>query len=188
MNDDDLIRRGDAKAWFAQYPYVKGLRDAIDAIPAAPLDALTLERAALVAKRAIDMYGAKMRGTTDKKEKRDWQSMLFAAVDIEAAIRALAPEPAHVTAARVVKIKPLEWEKIYGTAYKDFPDDEQARTILGTYKLVCTYEPSHKWHEVNFYSAAKGGPLYETLEDAKAAAQADYEARIRSAIVEARHD
>jgi hypothetical protein len=81
MSDDDLIRRGDAKAWCAQYPYVKGLRDAIDAIPAAPLDALTLERAALVAE-------AMNNGETAKAIARS--------------IRALAPEPVHVMAARVL--------------------------------------------------------------------------------------
>ena len=46
-------------------------------------DALELMR------RGIDGYGQKMRDATVKAEKRDWQSMLFAAVDIGAAIRAL---------------------------------------------------------------------------------------------------
>lgn len=36
---------------------------------------------------AIDVYGQNMRGAADKKEKRDWQSMLIAAVDIRYAIK-----------------------------------------------------------------------------------------------------
>lgn len=38
--------------------------------------------------RAVDGYGQKMRTATDKKEKRDWQSMLIAAVDIQQAVLA----------------------------------------------------------------------------------------------------
>lgn len=39
MSDNDLIRRGDAKALCDRYPYVEGVRYAIAALPAAPLDA-----------------------------------------------------------------------------------------------------------------------------------------------------
>lgn len=48
-----------------------------------------IDAAALVAHSGVNAYGAKMRAATDKKEKRDWQSMLMAAVDIEHAILAL---------------------------------------------------------------------------------------------------
>ena len=44
-----------------------------------------------VMQKAVDGYGQKMRDAIDKKEKRDWQSMLFAAVDIQHAIAALEP-------------------------------------------------------------------------------------------------
>ena len=36
---------------------------------------------------AIDVYGQNMRDAADKKEKRDWQSMLFSAVNIRYAIK-----------------------------------------------------------------------------------------------------
>ena len=48
-----------------------------------------IHNASAIAKSGVEAYGAKMRVATDKKEKRDWQSMLMAAVDIEHAILTL---------------------------------------------------------------------------------------------------
>lgn len=48
-----------------------------------------IHKASAIAKSGVEAYGAKMRAATDKKEKRDWQSMLMAAVDIEHAILTL---------------------------------------------------------------------------------------------------
>lgn len=48
-----------------------------------------IHKASAIAKSGVEAYGAKMRVATDKKEKRDWQSMLMAAVDIEHAILTL---------------------------------------------------------------------------------------------------
>lgn len=167
MSDDDLIRRGDALALppydgdgdpagqWDHHVFVR--RDAIAALPAAPLDALTLERAAQVARESWD--------DEDAETDPNWTANL---------IRALTPEPAHVTAARVVKIKPLVWEQSAGGVWI-------AQTGLGSHYSVADsqwfYGPMMAWVWV------EGGD-----EAAKAAAQADYEARIRSAIVEARHE
>ena len=48
-----------------------------------------IHKASAIANSGIEAYGAKMRAATDKKEKRDWQSMLMAAVDIQHAILTL---------------------------------------------------------------------------------------------------
>ena len=44
-----------------------------------------LSRIDCILQRAVDGYGRKMREAKDAKERRDWQSMLIAAVDIRAA-------------------------------------------------------------------------------------------------------
>jgi hypothetical protein len=51
-----------------------------------------IHKASAIANSGIEAYGAKMRAATDKKEKRDWQSMLMAAVDIQHAILTLLQE------------------------------------------------------------------------------------------------
>jgi len=51
-----------------------------------------IHKAAAIAHSGVEAYGAKMRAATDKKEKRDWQSMLMAAVDVEHAILTLLKE------------------------------------------------------------------------------------------------
>lgn len=51
-----------------------------------------IHKASAIANSGIEAYGAKMRAATDKKEKRDWQSMLMAAVDIQHAIFTLLKE------------------------------------------------------------------------------------------------
>ena len=59
-------------------------------------DLIRREDAIALTQRVIDGYGQKMRDATVKAEKRDWQSMLFAAVDIDAAVRALPAVQPHV--------------------------------------------------------------------------------------------
>jgi hypothetical protein len=56
--------------------------------PKAIREAALIEAAA-VARKGVEAFGAKMRAAPNKQEKRDWQSMLMGAVDIEHAILAL---------------------------------------------------------------------------------------------------
>jgi hypothetical protein len=51
-----------------------------------------LREAAAVAQRVSDVLGEGMRNAKDEKEKRDWQSRLFVAVNINHAILALIGE------------------------------------------------------------------------------------------------
>lgn len=44
-----------------------------------------LDRVECLLQRAVDGYGQKMRDAKNKAEKRDWQTMLIAAVDIQSA-------------------------------------------------------------------------------------------------------
>jgi hypothetical protein len=85
---------------------------------------------------------------------------------IEAAIAA-AP-------AEAVNIKPLEWRQLYeeGTRYP------KAWHGLGVFNRLVAVEQS--FANGDFYCLGKG---YQSLKEAKAAAQADYEIRIRSALV-----
>lgn len=59
--------------------------------PAAIREAAMREAAELT-QRGADIFGVRMRNAKDKKEHRDWQSMLFAAVEIKYAILALIGE------------------------------------------------------------------------------------------------
>ena len=56
---------------------------------------------------AIDVYGQNMRGAADKKEKRDWQSMLIAAVDIRYAIKDIPAAQVTVTPNDPAKVQAL---------------------------------------------------------------------------------
>jgi hypothetical protein len=82
---------------------------------------------------------------------------------------------APMLTAQVVRVKPLVWEE-------DDRGDWVAKSATGPYRIVQTKSPKDKWHEVTRMSAAYGGPLHDTLEAAKAAAQADYAARILSSV------
>lgn len=120
---------------------------------------------------AIDVYGQNMRGAADKKEKRDWQSMLISAVDIRYAIRALpAVQPT---------VKPLVWDDFAGRGAKAQAWNQANYLIQkwsdGRWEISASY-PGHS-------NCADGiARFHPTIEAAKAAAQADYEARIRSAL------
>jgi hypothetical protein len=70
----------------------KPVDDSLASDPAVKEWNSAIQKAAAIAHSGVEAYGAKMRGATDKKEKRDWQSMLMAAVDIEHAILALLKE------------------------------------------------------------------------------------------------
>jgi hypothetical protein len=63
-----------------------------------------------------------------------------------------------------VAVKALEWY------------DKLARSVLGYYWIA---DASRKYL---YFGAGKGLGVFDTVEEAKAAAQADYEARIRSAL------
>lgn len=88
MSDDDPIRRGDVLAELQLGDTMMKLQARVRAIPAAPLDALTLDRAALVVENDAGEF--------------DHPSTHYTFGRLARAIRALAPEPAHVTAARVL--------------------------------------------------------------------------------------
>jgi hypothetical protein len=62
---------------------------ALKAIDPAAIREAALREAAGVAHKCVKAFGAKMRAAPNKQEKRDWQSMLMGAVDIEHAILAL---------------------------------------------------------------------------------------------------
>lgn len=167
MSDDELIRRGSVKDAMTKNGFGGSQMDAaIEAIPAAPLDALTLERAARMVLNALN----------DAGDHPTAGAMRRVFSDLADTIRALAPEPAHVTAARVVKIKPLVWRGEPSWGWK------AAQTSIGEYLMQecdcggITLKLDHReiWRSEN-----------RNEDAAKAAAQADYEARIRSAIVEA---
>ena len=48
--------------------------------------------------RYVDGYGQRMRDALSKQEERDWQSMLFAAVDIKESILSTFPKSEKVDA------------------------------------------------------------------------------------------
>lgn len=180
MSDDDLIRRWQARDLLdsiaAGDEYLADRDRLVAEIPAAPLDALTLERAAQVAE-----------ANAPKECDRDDVSLgaSAAAHGIARDIRALAPEPAHVTAARVVKIKPLEWEAVEedrGDGSSDLTGDWIAHTPFGSYSIVVGFGSGYYVFDL-YFGEMDLISSHDDPELAKAAAQADYEARIRSAIV-----
>jgi len=78
-------------------------------------DLIRREDAIALMQRVIDGYGQKMRDATVKAEKRDWQSMLFAAVDIDAAIRTI---PAVTVQAQIDAAVAAERERCAEVAAK----------------------------------------------------------------------
>lgn len=75
-----------------------------------------------------------------------------------------------------VKIKPLEW---------DAPDSWNiAKSIVGNYVVrpCLARDYSHKWL-MRPSGQETCGPLYDSEAEAQAAAQADYERRVLSALV-----
>jgi predicted nuclease with RNAse H fold len=86
-------------------------------------------------------------------------------------------------AERGIRVKPLEWKMVkHGSCRGDWV----AETLYCSLRLVNTVYPPARWHEVTRASAAQGGPLHETLEAAKAAAEADHAARIAAQIEDSR--
>lgn len=118
--------------------------------------------------RAVDGYGQKMRGATDKKEKRDWQSMLFAAVDIQSAITALP--------AVTVGVRPLEWD--HSNSYCLV-----AETSLGEY--VVQNEQDDGWGLWTPQQEQGDDPVsyHPDAPTAKAAAEAHHDAAIRGELI-----
>ena len=87
---------------------------------------------------------------------------------------ALHPLYAAPLAAEPVKVKPLEWAAVTDQIPKRA---FAAYTAFSRWLIVCEFLSMN--HMVYRFNSAD----YETLEAAKAAAQSDYEARIRSALV-----
>lgn len=86
-------------------------------------------------------------------------------------------EPAPASAAEPVKVKPLEWGN---TSYAT----PEAFSIVGAYRIVAGW--SGGWSASigkSVLACPDGRTNHATVDDAKAAAQADFERRVRSAIV-----
>jgi len=97
--------------------------------------------------------------------------------DMERTIRAyLRNLAASVKTGEAVEVRPLEWRD------HSFEDDILyiARTPWEDYRITFTRDYTWPWVLKPFLAE---GSNYQTLDAAKAAAQADYEARIRSALV-----
>lgn len=96
---------------------------------------------------------------------------------VEAALyclRALVVVQNHTTEAPAVKVKPLEWQG------KD-PDFSQAGSLLGSATVCNSQNPSVKFVAM-FAGSSDMHRGYTCLDAAKAAVQADYEARILAAL------
>lgn len=98
---------------------------------------------------------------------------LYTADIIEAQSKALA-------AARVVK--PLEWRE-YPTVRHDYGKGViEANSVVGTYEIDDCAEEMLRLQFLNRWYCRKLSMSYGTLDETKAAAQADYERRILSAL------
>jgi len=88
--------------------------------------------------------------------------------------------------AEPVAVKPLEWNEVEtdrGDGHSDATGEWEASSIVGVYAVnISTCGDMHAPWEAFAGDYSKIGN-FETLVDAKAAAQADYEQRIRSALV-----
>lgn len=91
-----------------------------------------------------------------------------------AAIRSLSPIPPHVAAARVAKVKPLVWIDRNGFW-------RAASAIGGVYEILEVSGTFHLSQIVHGHGSSM--KPYPALEAAKAAANDDNEARIRSALM-----
>lgn len=151
MNDNDMIRRGDAilavTAADKECLGANGAREFIRVIPAAPLDALTLERAAQVAfeewasskDAAAKLFEMDYVGARDDASKREGEAE--AALRIHHSIRALAPEPAEVTAARVLLGAQKDAQKAaMANSSKDMTFLEEMLLNLPPYALLAIVE------------------------------------------------
>lgn len=99
---------------------------------------------------------------------------LYTADIIEAQSKALAE-------ARVVK--PLEWRE-YPTVRHDYGKGViEANSVVGTYEIDDCAEEMLRLQFLNRWYCRKLSMSYGTLDETKAAAQADYERRILSALV-----
>lgn len=121
----------------------------------AGLDRRTLEAAAQVAFQVAQYVNA----TAD---------------DIASAIRALPAEPAPSPASEPVAVKPLEWKRPVGAMTLS-----RAETVLGPYRVWTHAEADGQW-----FWELDNGKSHDVASEAiaKAAAQADYTARILSAL------
>lgn len=126
--------------------------------------AVTLERAAQIAEAHMSKIEINEPLWHDGQ---DW-----AAESIALAIRALSPEPPHVAAARLVKVKPLNWFEA------ELPSRGGGKLQAEGYTVR---RIEGKWL-LDFAGTAKHGWWWSDLDAAKAAAQADYTARIREAL------
>ena len=87
-----------------------------------------------------------------------------------------------------VVVKPLEWEAIVSPREDDQPDatgDIEANTMIGEYSVCLDEDDAVSDAPWCCWSPVECIGHFADFDDAKAAAQADYEARIRSALAEA---
>ncbi len=97
-------------------------------------------------------------------------------IEVIQAVGADLPPPPGEAVPPAVKVKPLEWVDLTGSGYA-----WNAINIAGIYGIR-TNGPEEIW--LTFDGNGMGGRFYN-LEDAKAAAQADFERRILSALANA---
>lgn len=133
----------------------------------ADIAAVTLERAAIALERTADEWscGHDARHCDCARDKEQWR---YAADEV----RTLSPEPPHVAAARLVKVKPLNWFEA------ELPSRGGGKLQAEGYTVR---RIEGKWL-LDFAGTAKHGWWWSDLDAAKAAAQADYTARIREAL------
>jgi len=90
-------------------------------------------------------------------------------VAITAYLQAVGPEPA-------VAVRPLEWDRETPTEWQ--PETWKAGSLVGEYDIQ-----REKDGTFSGFAPNAGTDLFHTLEAAKAAAEADYASRIRSALI-----
>lgn len=96
-------------------------------------------------------------------------------VDAQAALDAIKAQVRR----EARKVKPLAWERLKG-----IQTDFKAKCILGTYLVECFDDGDGDYYVWALEWGKIEGPKMESAEAAKAAAQADYERRILSALMD----
>ena len=160
----------------------------VDLIPATERDAAVAAALEEAVKKSIrphsDTARKKLKEAHDKNDHHGatiWSSIVAHLDIVDGAIRALINQPQADALARVraeaVKVKPLVWHFFdvghsYGKGIYD------ANSIRYTYTIQ---DCGERDFPMRFYVSAISASFAE-LSDAKAAAQADHDARIRAAI------
>lgn len=106
---------------------------------------------------------------SDGAQSVDWQQWRD---DLDELLLHVASPPAVETP----KVKALEWKRAGDGGLS------RAETVLGTYRVWTHAEANGNWFCNRDFGREEQGTVWPNEEEAKAAAQADYEQRIRSAL------